>query len=116
MRKENREVKRTKDWQLAAIFGILPISPLYTFLFNYSKNVEYSLLFNCIKNESPFISYNFSFDRKGHFFLTVVMLYITSPVFIYLLTGNLYLVKPLLLKDNCENTAHFALPFDSVVL
>ena len=38
MRKENEEVKRTKDWQLATILEILFASQLYTFLFNYSKN------------------------------------------------------------------------------
>ena len=32
-----------------------------------------------------------------------------SPVFIYLLTGNLYLVKPLFLKDNCEKCCTFCL-------
>ena len=111
MREENQEVKRTKDWQLAAIFGILLISQLYTFLFNYSKNVESNLLFcsTVSKNESPFISYNFSFDRRDHVFLTVIMLYVTSPVFIYLLTGSLYLVKPLFLKDNCEKCHTFCL-------
>ena len=38
MRKENEEVKRTKDWQLATILEFLFASQLYTFLFNYSKN------------------------------------------------------------------------------
>ena len=58
VRKENQEVKRTKDWQLAVILGILFISRLYTFLLKYPKN------------EPLFISYNFSFDRKDHIFLT----------------------------------------------
>ena len=50
--------ERTKDWQLAVILGILFISRLYTFLLKYPKN------------EPLFISYNFSFDRKDHIFLT----------------------------------------------
>lgn len=58
VRKENQGVKRTKDWQLAAILGILFISRVYTFLFK------------CPKNEPLFISYNFSFARKDRIFLT----------------------------------------------
>lgn len=58
VRKENQGVKRTKDWQLAAILGILFISRVYTFLFK------------CPKNEPLFVSYSFSFDRKDRIFLT----------------------------------------------
>ena len=57
MRKENQEVKRTKDWQWATTSGIL-----FASLIPFCSAI--------LRMNHFFISYNFSFDRKDHIFLT----------------------------------------------
>ena len=59
MRKENQEVKRTKDWQWATTSGIL-----FASLIPFCSAI--------LRMNHFFISCNFSFDRKDHIFLTLI--------------------------------------------
>ena len=52
VRKENQEVQRTKDCQLATILGYIPFCS------------------TILRMNRLFFSYKFSFDRKNHIFFT----------------------------------------------